>query len=50
VHCSGTAAPGQRSGLWIGFLAGDERWWLLLPPPRFEPQALPTELWLVSRG
>ncbi len=37
---------GQRSGLWIGFLAGSERWWLLLPPPRFEPQALPSELWL----
>jgi two-component system osmolarity sensor histidine kinase EnvZ len=38
--------PGQRSGLWIGFMAGSERWWLLLPPPRFEPQALPTDLWL----
>lgn len=37
---------GQRSGLWIGFMAGSERWWLLLPPPRFEPQALPSELWL----
>lgn len=40
------AGPGIRSGLWIGFLAGGERWWLLLPPPRFEPQALPSELWL----
>jgi two-component system osmolarity sensor histidine kinase EnvZ len=38
--------PGQRSGLWIGFMAGSERWWLLLPPPRFEPQALPSDLWL----
>ena len=37
--------PGQRSGLWIGFMAGNERWWLLLPPPRFEPQALPSDLW-----
>lgn len=37
--------PGSRSGLWIGFTAGGERWWLVLPPPRFEPQALPPELW-----
>ena len=37
--------PGQRSGLWIGFLAGSERWWLILPPPRFEPQELPADLW-----
>jgi two-component system osmolarity sensor histidine kinase EnvZ len=36
---------GQRTGLWIGFMAGSERWWLLLPPPRFEPQALPSDLW-----
>ncbi|MFZ4535805.1 ATP-binding protein [Propionivibrio sp.] len=39
------AGPGTRSGLWIGFMAGGERWWLVLPPPRFEPQALPPELW-----
>lgn len=39
------AGPGQRSGLWIGFAAGGENWWLVLPPPRFEPQALPFELW-----
>ncbi len=38
--------PGSRSGLWIGFTAGGERWWLVLPPPRFEPQALPPELWV----
>ncbi len=37
--------PGQRSGLWIGFEAAGEQWWLVLPPPRFEPQALPLELW-----
>jgi len=40
------AGPGQRSGLWIGFTAGGERWWLVLPPPRFEPQALPPDLWV----
>jgi two-component system osmolarity sensor histidine kinase EnvZ len=40
------AGPEQRSGLWIGFMAGNERWWLVLPPPRFEPQALPPDLWL----
>lgn len=39
------AGSGQRSGLWIGFTAAGERWWLVLPPPRFEPQALPMELW-----
>ncbi|HRL78129.1 MAG TPA: ATP-binding protein [Candidatus Accumulibacter phosphatis] len=38
--------PGQRSGLWIGFIAAGERWWLVLPPPRFEPQELPRDLWL----
>lgn len=38
--------PGQRTGLWIGFSAAGERWWLVLPPPRFEPQALPSDLWL----
>ncbi|MEF8710264.1 MAG: hypothetical protein V5B38_15980 [Candidatus Accumulibacter propinquus] len=42
--------PGQRSGLWIGFMAGSERWWLVLPPPRFEPQALPSDLWLGLAG
>ena len=35
----------QRDGLWIGFKAGHERWWLILPPPRFEPQQLPHDLW-----
>lgn len=40
------AGLGQRSGLWIGFVAGGERWWLVLPPPRFEPQALPPDLWI----
>jgi two-component system osmolarity sensor histidine kinase EnvZ len=39
------AGPGSHSGLWIGFDAGGERWWLVLPPPRFAPQALPPELW-----
>ena len=36
----------QRSGLWIGFMAAGERWWLVLPPPRFEPQRLPDDLWV----
>lgn len=36
---------GDRAGLWIGFLAGGERWWLLLPPPGFEPQDLSREFW-----
>ncbi len=40
------AGPGQRSGLWVGFMAAGERWWLVLPPPRFEPQELPPDLWL----
>ena len=40
------AGIAQRTGLWIGFMAGGERWWLVLPPPRFEPQALPPELWM----
>ncbi len=40
------AGPSQRSGLWIGFMASGERWWLVLPPPRFEPQRLPHDLWL----
>ncbi len=40
------AEPDQRSGLWIGFMAGGERWWLVLPPPRFAPKGLPPDLWL----
>ncbi len=36
---------GWRDGLWIGFMAGGERWWLILPPPRFAPQGLPRDLW-----
>lgn len=40
------AGPGKRAGLWVGFPAGGERWWLILPPPRFEAQDLPGELWL----
>lgn len=40
------AGRGQHSGLWIGFMAGGQRWWLVLPPPRFAPQALPLELWI----
>lgn len=34
-----------RSGLWIGFDADGERWWLILPAPRFKPQTLPRDLW-----
>jgi two-component system osmolarity sensor histidine kinase EnvZ len=26
----------EPGGLWIGFMAGGERWWLVLPPPRFK--------------
>ena len=37
--------PRAPSGLWIGFMAGGERWWLVLPSPRFEPQGLPRDLW-----
>jgi two-component system osmolarity sensor histidine kinase EnvZ len=40
------AGPGSRSGLWIGFTAGGESWWLVLPPRRLEPQELPPELWI----
>ena len=40
------AGPDPRSGLWIGFMAGGERWWLILPAPRFKPQELPSDLWL----
>lgn len=39
------AGPGRHSGLWIGFLAGGERWWLILPPPRFKPKGMPPDLW-----
>ena len=44
------AGQGRFSALWVGFMAGGERWWLLLPPPRFEPQPLPPELWLGLAG
>ena len=37
---------GRRGDLWIGFKVGNERWWLVLPPPRFEPEGLPRDLWL----
>lgn len=37
---------GSGSSLWIGFDAGGERWWLLLPSPRFEPPGPPRDLWL----
>lgn len=39
----GRRGPG---GLWIGFMAGGERWWLVLPPPRFKAPGLPHDLWL----
>lgn len=39
----GPAEP--RSALWIGFVAAGERWWLILPPPRFKPQGIPPDLW-----
>jgi two-component system osmolarity sensor histidine kinase EnvZ len=35
-----------HGGVWIGFHAGGERWWLVFPGPRFEPQGLPRDLWL----
>lgn len=35
-----------RGNLWIGFSAGGERWWLILPPPRFRPRGMPPDLWL----
>jgi two-component system osmolarity sensor histidine kinase EnvZ len=37
---------GMRGGLWIGFHAGGERWWLILPAPKFNPDDLPRDLWL----
>lgn len=39
----GRRGPG---GLWIGFTAGGERWWLVLPPPRFKAPGLPHDFWL----
>lgn len=39
------AGSGPHRGLWIGFTVDSERWWLVLPPPRFEPQGLPPDLW-----
>lgn len=36
----------RPGGLWIGFMAGGERWWLVLPPPRFRPPGIPHDLWL----
>lgn len=39
-----------RHGLWIGFMAGGERWWLILPPPRFKPKGMPPDLWLKLGG
>ena len=44
------AGRNARSGLWIGFMAGNERWWLVLPAPRFKPQGLPNDLWLWLSG
>jgi two-component system osmolarity sensor histidine kinase EnvZ len=40
--------PGRdvRGGLWIGFHAGGERWWLVLPVLRFKPHDLPHDLWV----
>jgi two-component system osmolarity sensor histidine kinase EnvZ len=35
-----------RGGLWIGFHAGGERWWLILPVLRFKPHDLPHDLWM----
>jgi two-component system osmolarity sensor histidine kinase EnvZ len=37
---------GARGGLWIGFHAGGERWWLVLPTLRFKPHDLPHDLWM----
>ncbi|WP_153110451.1 ATP-binding protein [Propionivibrio limicola] len=39
------AGRGKHGGLWIGFVAAGERWWLVLPPPRFKPKGLPPDLW-----
>ncbi|MEA5098455.1 MAG: HAMP domain-containing sensor histidine kinase [Burkholderiaceae bacterium] len=35
----------QRS-LWIGFTAGEERWWLVWPLRNFEQYDIPYDLWL----
>ena len=43
----GRRGPG---GLWIGFMAGSERWWLVLPPPRFKAPGLPHDLWYWLAG
>jgi two-component system osmolarity sensor histidine kinase EnvZ len=37
---------GEGGGLWIGFRAGGERWWLVLPVLRFKPHDLPRDLWM----
>lgn len=44
------AGPKRHGDLWIGFTAGNERWWLVLPPPRFEPKGLPPDLWVWLTG
>ncbi|SDG61638.1 ATP-binding protein [Propionivibrio dicarboxylicus] len=41
---------GRRSSLWIGFDVTGERWWLVLPPPRFEPRGMPLEQWFWLGG
>lgn len=38
--------PEFRNGLWIGFMVGSERWWLVLPPPRLAPPGMPPDFWL----
>jgi hypothetical protein len=35
---------GRYGSLWIGFHSGGERWWLILPAPRFNPHDLPRGL------
>ena len=39
------ANPREHGGVWIGFMADDQRWWLVLPSPRFEPPRMPSDLW-----
>ncbi|MQY51888.1 sensor histidine kinase [Rhodocyclus gracilis] len=41
-----TASRRAHGALWIGFMAGQERWWLVLPPLRFEPPELPPQMWV----
>ncbi|MDR1934723.1 MAG: HAMP domain-containing protein [Candidatus Accumulibacter sp.] len=36
---------GRQGDVWIGFYAGGERWWLILPAPRFKPLDFPRDLW-----